>query len=81
MVIASKGGAPAHPGWYANLLADPKVRVQVGEQRFDAHATTAIGDERARLWKMMEELYPPYRRYQERAAPREIPVVVLTPKR
>ena len=81
MVIASKGGAPAHPGWYANLLADPKVRVQVGDQRFDAHAITATGDERARLWKMMEELYPPYRRYQERAAPREIPVVVLTPKR
>ena len=81
VVIASKGGAPAHPGWYANLLADPKVRVQVGDQRFDAHAITATGDERARLWKMMEELYPPYRRYQERAAPREIPVVVLTPKR
>ena len=81
VVIASKGGAPEHPGWYANLMADPNVRVQVGDQRFDAQATTASGDERARLWKMMEELYPPYGRYKTRAAPREIPVVILTPKR
>lgn len=80
VVIASKGGAPAHPGWYANLTADPNVRIQVGDQRFDALATTAGGDERARLWTLMEGIFPPYRRYQERAASREIPVVVLTPK-
>lgn len=81
VVIASKGGAPAHPGWYANLVANPDVRIQVGDQRVDVLATTASGGERLRLWKMMEEVYPPYRRYQERAAPREIPVVILAPKR
>jgi len=81
VVIASKGGAPVHPGWYKNLAADPNVRVQVGNRRFDALATVATGAERERLWQMMERQYPPYGKYKERAAPREIPVVVLTPKR
>ena len=80
VVIASRGGAPEHPGWYANLAADPNVRIQVGERRMDALASSAAGDERNRLWQMMEQLYPPYRKYQQRAAPRVIPVVVLTPK-
>ena len=29
-IIASKGGAPEHPGWYRNILANPEVEVQVG---------------------------------------------------
>jgi deazaflavin-dependent oxidoreductase (nitroreductase family) len=81
VVIASRGGAPVHPGWYKNLDANPEVRIQVGDQRLDAVASTAAGAERTRLWQMMEKAYPPYKRYQERAGAREIPVVVLTPKR
>jgi deazaflavin-dependent oxidoreductase (nitroreductase family) len=76
VVVASKGGAPTHPGWYLNLVADPSVEVQVGSERFAARARSAHGDERDTLWNEMVALYPPYRDYQRKTA-REIPVVVL----
>ena len=79
VVIASKGGAPAHPGWYSNLVADPAVEVQVENRRFRAKARTATGAERTRLWDEMAALFPPYTDYQRKAAGREIPVVVLDP--
>jgi deazaflavin-dependent oxidoreductase (nitroreductase family) len=47
IVVASKGGAPQHPGWYRNLLANPEVDVQVGTEKFKAQARTAAGEERA----------------------------------
>ena len=50
-VVASKGGAPEHPGWYRNILANPEVDVQVGTKKLKARARTATGDERTRLWK------------------------------
>ena len=50
-VVASKGGAPEHPGWYRNILANPDVEVQVGTKKLKARARTAEGEERARLWK------------------------------
>ena len=50
-VIASKGGAPKHPSWYLNILANPDVEVQVGTAKMKARARTATGEERARLWK------------------------------
>src|SRR5438309_5458720 len=50
-VVASKGGAPQHPGWYRNILANPDVEVQVGTAKIKAHARTATGDERAQLWQ------------------------------
>lgn len=78
VIVASKGGAPAHPGWYVNLSAQPKVDVQVEARRFEARARTASGAERAALWKQMAALYPPYEDYQKRTQ-REIPVVVLDP--
>jgi deazaflavin-dependent oxidoreductase (nitroreductase family) len=46
IVVASKGGAPQHPGWYRNLLANPDVEVQVGTAKMKAHARTATGEER-----------------------------------
>jgi len=76
VVVASKGGAPTHPGWYLNLVADPSVEVQVGTERFAARARTTQGDERETLWNEMTTLYPPYREYRSKTA-REIPVVVL----
>ena len=51
IVVASKGGAPQHPGWYRNLLANPQVEVQVGTAKLKARARTATGEERARLWQ------------------------------
>ena len=80
IVVASKGGAPQHPGWYHNLAANPDVEVQVGTAKFKARARTASGDERARLWQKALEFWPPYADYQQRTQ-REIPVVVLDPVR
>ncbi|MGH7099747.1 MAG: nitroreductase family deazaflavin-dependent oxidoreductase [Stellaceae bacterium] len=79
-VIASKGGAPQHPGWYRNILANPQVEVQVGTVKMAARARTATGEERARLWKKALEFWPPYADYQKKTA-REIPVVMLDPVR
>jgi deazaflavin-dependent oxidoreductase (nitroreductase family) len=76
VVVASKGGAPQHPGWYLNLAAKPEVEVQVLAQRFRAKAQTATDAERARLWEMMAAIFPPYNAYQKKTE-REIPVVIL----
>ena len=78
IVVASKGGAPAHPAWYVNLAADPDVGVQVKEKKFRARARTASGAERAVLWGTMAVIFPSYEEYQKNAG-REIPVVVLDP--
>ena len=76
VIIASKGGAPEHPDWYLNLEAEPRVRVQVKGDVFDAVARTAAGAERARLWPEAVKTWPQYDDYQA-ATDREIPVVVL----
>ncbi len=79
IIIASKGGNPTHPAWYFNLQANPTVNLQILGRKFQAQARTAVGDERARLWSQMAELYAPYDAYQVSAGDREIPVVVLEP--
>jgi deazaflavin-dependent oxidoreductase (nitroreductase family) len=75
-IIASKGGAPKHPGWYHNLQAQPLVTVQVAENTFKAKARVTSGAERAAIWKQMAAMYPPFTDYQAKTA-REIPVVLL----
>ena len=76
VVVGSKGGSPAHPDWYKNLAADPEATVQVKGDRIPVRAETASGDERARLWRRMTEVWPDYDRYQEQTD-RQIPVVVF----
>ncbi len=79
-IIASKGGDPKHPGWYHNLQNQDQVTVQVATDRFAATTRVASGEERARIWKQMAAMYPPFADYQVRASKeggREIPVVVL----
>ena len=78
-VIASKGGAPEHPGWYRNLAANPAVEIQVGTKKMHARARTASGEERSRLWKQAVGIWPPFADYQLKSQGREIPVVVLDP--
>jgi proline iminopeptidase len=78
-VIASKGGAPEHPGWYRNLMANPDVEIQVGTLKTAARARTATGEERTRLWAEAVKFWPPYAEYQLKSGGREIPVVVLDP--
>ena len=76
VVVASKGGAPQHPSWYDNLVADPNVHVQVWGDRFAASARDATPQERPELWKLMVGEWPAYDEYQTKTD-REIPVVVL----
>jgi deazaflavin-dependent oxidoreductase (nitroreductase family) len=78
VIIASKGGAPDHPGWYKNLSAHPDVDVQIKARKFKARARTVTGPERQQLWDMMAAAFPSYNDYQKKAG-REIPVVVLDP--
>jgi deazaflavin-dependent oxidoreductase (nitroreductase family) len=80
LVIASKGGAPAHPVWYLNLQADPAAEIQVRAEHLPVVARTAEGAERDRLWKIMTGVWPNYDVYQTRTE-RTIPVVVLSPTR
>jgi deazaflavin-dependent oxidoreductase (nitroreductase family) len=76
VVIASKGGAPTHPDWYHNLLANPTARVEVGTEAFAARATVAEGAVRDRLFDAMAAKMPNFAEYQ-RSTTRRIPVVVL----
>jgi len=76
VIVASQGGAPKHPGWYRNLRKHPEVGVQIKGERFRALARDAEGEERERLWRMMNGEWPHYAEYQERTD-RRIPVVVL----
>lgn len=80
VVIASKGGAPDHPSWYKNLVANPDCGVQVASRHYRARARTATGEERAKLWAQMQKIWPPYDEYAKRAGERQIPVVVLEPR-
>ncbi len=78
-IVASKGGAPDHPGWYKNLLANPEAEVQVGTAKHKVRARTATGAEREHLWGESLKFWPPYADYKVKAGDREIPVVVLDP--
>ena len=77
-VIASKGGAPTHPDWYYNIVANPQVTVEVGVENFQALASIAEEPERTRLYNQMVEVMPGFDDYR-RNTTRVIPVIVLTP--
>ena len=78
-IVASKGGAPDHPGWYKNILVNPEAEIQVATEKKKVRARTASGEERAKLWKEANKFWPPYDDYQKKVPDREIPVVVLDP--
>jgi F420H(2)-dependent quinone reductase len=79
-LIASKGGYPRHPAWFHNLRAHPDTTVQVGARRQAVRARVADSAERERLWPKAVAIYPGYESYQQRTE-REIPVVILEPRR
>ncbi len=76
VIVASKGGAPQHPGWFLNMQEQDEVDVQLRADRFKARHRVAEGEERERLWKAMTEVWPAYEDYQAKTD-RQIPVVVL----
>lgn len=75
-IVASKGGAPAHPSWYFNLKVNPTVTLQDGEKVVTLTARELEGAEREEWWRLAVEAYPPYAEYQTKTD-RLIPVFVL----
>lgn len=78
VVVASKAGAPEHPQWYWNLVANPLVELQDGPTKRDYVARELVGEERAAWWARSVDAYPPYAEYQEQTS-RLIPLFVLEP--
>ncbi len=78
VVLASKGGGPSNPDWYHNVIANPEVTVEVGQQRFKARARVAEGDERERLFNAQAAEMPNFAEYQQKTS-RQIPVIILEP--
>jgi deazaflavin-dependent oxidoreductase (nitroreductase family) len=79
VVVASLGGAPQHPVWYLNLLANPEVTLQDGDKVMEVRARTGTPAERDEWWPRATAAWPPYDDYQKRTE-REIPVVILEPR-
>ena len=75
-IVASKGGADEHPGWFLNMSAAETVDVQIRNERYRCTWRIAEGEERESLWRFMADYFPPYDTYQAVAA-RQIPVVLL----
>jgi deazaflavin-dependent oxidoreductase (nitroreductase family) len=76
VIFASKAGAPSHPDWYRNLLANPKTQVEVGADTLDVTVREAKGEERDRLWDRQKAEYPQFADY-EKSTDRVIPVLIL----
>lgn len=80
VVVASKAGAPTHPDWYYNVVANPLVTVEVGTEKIQVRASVAEEPERTRLFEKMIEVMPGFDEYRRKTT-RVIPVIVLTPVR
>jgi F420H(2)-dependent quinone reductase len=78
LIVASLGGAPNHPVWYHNAVANPTVEVQDGPTRQDMATRELDGDERAIWWKRAVDAFPPYAEYQEKTS-RVIPILICEP--
>ncbi|RYG78859.1 nitroreductase family deazaflavin-dependent oxidoreductase [Yimella sp. RIT 621] len=76
--VASKGGAPEHPAWYHNIVANPDVEVQDGSRHLDGVARRISGAERDEWWERAVAAFPPYAEYQTKTD-REIPVLLIEP--
>ena len=76
-IFASKGGAPTNPDWYHNLVAHPEASIEVGTETFPVTARVATGEERDRIWETQKEAFPNFAEYEQTAAGRTIPVVLL----
>ncbi len=79
LAVASKGGAPEHPSWYANLLAHPHVEIQDGPRKWDAQAREIDGQEREQWWERAVAAFPNYAEYQTKTD-RLIPLLLIEPE-
>ncbi len=78
LIVGSNAGADRHPAWYLNLLSDPAAEIQIGRERRNIEARTAVGEERERLGAEIVKEEQSYIDYQKRTS-RKIPVVILDP--
>ena len=78
-VFASRGGAPNHPHWYLNLVANPDVTVEVGSETYEATASSLESEEHDRIYAKQSAAFPQFGEYQEKTD-RIIPVVTLVRK-
>jgi deazaflavin-dependent oxidoreductase (nitroreductase family) len=79
-IFGSKGGAPTHPAWYLNLVANPDTTIEIGTETRPVRARVATGDERERIWTEQKRAMPGFAEYEKTAGDREIPVIVLEPR-
>ena len=75
-VFASKGGADTNPDWFHNLVANPRTKVEVGNETVPVGARVTRGNERDRIWSRQKRDYSQFAEY-EASTSRVIPVVVL----
>jgi deazaflavin-dependent oxidoreductase (nitroreductase family) len=80
VIVGSMGGTPKHPAWFHNVRAAPDTEVELRGGRRSVRARVANAEERRRLWPRLVEHYPGFETYQGRTE-REIPVVILSPRR
>lgn len=77
-IFASKAGAPTHPDWYHNVVAQPEISIEVGTDAVPVTAKVVEGDERSSIWETQKVNAPQFAEYEASAGDRVIPVVVLT---
>jgi deazaflavin-dependent oxidoreductase (nitroreductase family) len=79
VAVASAGGSPANPSWYANLVAHPRIRLQDGASVKEFAAREVSGDEKRYYWAVAERFWPHFPEYRRLAGGRDIPIMVLEP--
>lgn len=79
-IFASKAGAPTHPDWYHNVVANPDATIEVGTETIEVTARVAEGAERDEIWETQKSNVPTFAEYEDKAEGRVIPVVVLKRK-
>jgi deazaflavin-dependent oxidoreductase (nitroreductase family) len=77
VIVASNGGSPAHPSWYYNLKANPRINVEVGTQTFMVVADELDDTTRAELWPTLVAAWPSLREHETKTV-RQIPLFMLT---
>ena len=76
VIFASKAGAPSHPAWYLNLVANPQTTIEIGSETRKVVARVAEGAEREEIWSAQKQAMPGFAEYEQKTT-REIPVVIL----
>ncbi len=76
IVFGSYAGASKHPAWFHNLVAEPDVTIEVGDDTVTVRARVTEGDERTRIWEAQKRDVPTFADYEAKAG-REIPLVAL----